>query len=75
MSKEFIKFLDPEDLEIFYNYQSEAIFVIVALHELIGHGAGKIFMKDENGKFNFDFGNTVNPLTNKTVETFYNHGE
>lgn len=32
-------------------------------------------MKDENGKFNFDFGNTVNPLTNKTVETFYNHGE
>ncbi|CAK87860.1 unnamed protein product (macronuclear) [Paramecium tetraurelia] len=75
LSKDAIKFLDEADQEIFYKYQSEAVFLVVALHELIGHGAGKVFMKDKDGNLNFNLENTINPLTNQKVDSYYNHGE
>ncbi|CAD8147171.1 unnamed protein product [Paramecium octaurelia] len=75
LSKESINFLDQVDQEIFYKHQTEAIFLVIALHELIGHGAGKVFMKDKDGNLNFNLENTVNPLTNQKVNSFYNPGE
>lgn len=47
--KEFLKFLDEEDLELFHTYFSESMFLVVALHELIGHGAGKLFIEGADG--------------------------
>ena len=38
-------------------YSNESLTLIVALHELLGHGTGKLFSVDESGKKNF--GETV----------------
>jgi len=47
---------------MFAKYYKDSLFVIVALHELLGHGTGKLFSIDANGKYNFDY-EMEHPLT------------
>lgn len=49
--------------------------VQVGIHELLGHGSGKQFEIDGNGKYNFDTDAVINPLTNKLVDSWYEPGE
>ncbi len=39
-------FMDEKDFEIFQNYSTEPDILVTALHELIGHGSGKLLTKD-----------------------------
>lgn len=56
-------------------YSKESLTLIVALHELLGHGTGKLFTQNEDGSFNFDPETERNPFNGEKVETFYKHGE
>jgi len=73
--KEFIQFSREADIEYLVKFNDEAIFVQVALHELLGHGTGKLFNRNKNGEFNFDQKNLKHPLTGGEITTWYEEGE
>ena len=57
-----IQFTNEKMLDLMVEYHESSLFVIVALHELLGHGSGKLFKQDKDGNFNFDK-HLINPLT------------
>jgi dipeptidyl-peptidase-3 len=50
--------------------------VQVGLHELLGHGCGKILQETSPGMYNFDHKNPpVSPITGKPITSYYKPGE
>ncbi|KAG8859362.1 hypothetical protein FRB96_004577 [Tulasnella sp. 330] len=71
---EEITFIHPDDLALYKEWDTRAFELQVANHELLGHGSGKLFQEDSDGKFNFDK-KTINPLTGKPVTSWYRPGQ
>ncbi|KAF2667635.1 dipeptidyl-peptidase III [Microthyrium microscopicum] len=73
---EKIPFIKETDLEVYQKYRDEAFEVQVGLHELLGHGCGKLLQETASGVFNFDKENPpISPLNNKPVTTWYKPGQ
>lgn len=73
---EKIPFIAEKDLEIYKKYRDAAFEVQVGLHELTGHGCGKLLQETSPGTFNFDQANPpISPLTGKPVTTWYKPGQ
>ncbi|KAJ3307349.1 hypothetical protein HDU76_004650 [Blyttiomyces sp. JEL0837] len=73
---EVVTFIHPDDLPMFEKYRGEAFEVQVGLHELLGHGTGKLLQEEPAGTFNFDKENPPkNPLTGEPVTTWYKPGQ
>ena len=51
---EELTFIHPEDADLYNAWDSRAFELQVANHELLGHGSGKLFTEDADGKLNFD---------------------
>ena len=74
--KEPTPFIRDEDQEVYDKYKDEAFEVQVGLHELLGHGCGKLLQETEPGKYNFDIDNPPkSPVTGEKVKTWYKPGE
>uniref|UniRef100_A0A1I8HAG1 Dipeptidyl peptidase 3 n=1 Tax=Macrostomum lignano TaxID=282301 RepID=A0A1I8HAG1_9PLAT len=68
-------FLVAEDKDIWIRRIAQSFEVQVGLHELLGHGSGKLFKQDSDGKFNFDPSSVVDLVTGKPVASWYKVGE
>ena len=64
----------PEEYkDLMINHDHDALFVDVSCHELLGHGTGKLFIKAEDGTFNFDTSKVEG--WNDATSSFYNFNE
>ncbi|CAL8123901.1 unnamed protein product [Orchesella dallaii] len=69
-----IPFLSDKDKEFITKYRTQAFEVQVALHELLGHGSGKLLKKNSDGSTNYP-SDLKNPLTNDLIESAYEEGD
>ena len=72
--KDRVSFLRDADQDDFKALLGPAFSVQVGLHELLGHGSGKLFMEAADGTLNFDKDAVVNPLTGAPVTSWYKPG-
>jgi dipeptidyl-peptidase-3 len=69
--RENMRFLSEADMDNAIKYDKESLTLIVALHELLGHGTGKLFTKNvETGECNFPV-DLKNPFTGENITTYY----
>lgn len=69
---ENIQFMKQEMKDVYYKYTQDSLTLMVALHELLGHGTGKLLTKDvDTGKLNFDPEQVLNPFTNEKITSYY----
>ena len=69
---EAIPFLHPSDLPLYQSNRDQAFEVQVAIHELLGHGTGKLLQETKPGQYNFDINKPpTNPMTGKPCTTYY----
>ncbi|TLS29530.1 hypothetical protein PpBr36_00233 [Pyricularia pennisetigena] len=73
---EKIPFIADEDLALYQKYRDASFEVQVGLHELTGHGCGKLLQETAPGEYNFDVKNPpLSPITNKPVTSWYKPGQ
>lgn len=69
-------FLKSRDLEVYKKNEGEAFEVQVGLHELLGHGCGKLLQETAPGEYNFNVQNPpTDPVTGAKVASWYKPGE
>ncbi|KAJ7709910.1 aflatoxin-detoxifizyme [Mycena rosella] len=71
---EELTFIHPDDEALYNEWDARAFELQVANHELLGHGSGKLFQEDADGKKNFS-DKVINPLTGKPITTWYKPGQ
>lgn len=69
-----LPFLEADDIALIQRMYDEGETVAVALHELLGHGSGKLLSQANDGSFNFTPG-IINPATGEAVDSWYREGE
>ena len=73
---ERIFFLTPHD-EVFFRPLRELIFhVMVACHELLGHGSGRLLMEKSPHSCNFDLNELPeSPISKQPIKSWYKPGQ
>lgn len=73
---EKITFLSSADAELYEKYRGPAFEVQVGIHELLGHGTGKLLGEFDDGTLNFDKANPpISPITGDPITTYYKRGQ
>ncbi|XXH00202.1 hypothetical protein Hte_006544 [Hypoxylon texense] len=69
-------FIDDSEIETFQKHKYPAYYWWVVLHELLGHGTGKMMMEEPANNFNFDPASPpISPLNGKPIKTWYKPGQ
>jgi dipeptidyl-peptidase III len=69
-------FIDSLEALSYMKHAYHAWKLQVTIHELLGHGTGKLLTQSGPAEYNFDVQNPpINPLTGKPVNTWYRPGE
>ena len=67
-----IPFIHSSDLAIYSENRDAAFEVQVGIHELLGHGTGKLLRENSDGTYNFNHSDPpISPVTNKPITTHY----
>jgi dipeptidyl-peptidase-3 len=73
---EKIPFIRDEDLDVYKKYRDASFEVQVGLHELTGHGCGKLLQETSPGTYNFDQANPpISPVSGEPIKTWYKPGQ
>lgn len=75
MKLDVIPFLSQHDQTLMNTYRVASFEVQVALHELLGHGTGKLLKQLESGSYNFNIGKIKNPFTGELINKYFLPGE
>lgn len=75
MKLDVIPFLSEHDQTLMNSYRVASFEVQVALHELLGHGTGKLLKQLESGSYNFNIGKVKNPFTGELINKYFLPGE
>lgn len=71
-----IPFIRKEDDHLYRKYRDPAFEVQVGIHELLGHGCGKLLQETAPGEYNFDVKDPpISPVTKKPIESWYKPGQ
>uniref|UniRef100_A0A8C1NYL8 Dipeptidyl peptidase 3 n=1 Tax=Cyprinus carpio TaxID=7962 RepID=A0A8C1NYL8_CYPCA len=73
--KDKLTFLEENDKDLYIKWKGPSFEVQVGLHELLGHGSGKLFVQDDKGKYNFDQTAVRNPETGELISSWYKGSE
>ncbi|KAI9708939.1 MAG: hypothetical protein M1820_003633 [Bogoriella megaspora] len=69
-------FIDPSEADRFRRDKYPAYYWWVVLHELLGHGTGKMMVQESEDCFNFEVENPpVDRLTGEPIKTWYKPGQ
>ncbi|KAK1634691.1 peptidase family M49-domain-containing protein, partial [Colletotrichum phormii] len=69
-------YVHPSEADAYMACAHSVRFVGTAIHELLGHGTGKMLSETAPGKYNFDHENPrISPVTGQPVQTWYKPGE
>lgn len=69
-------FIDPDEVQTFQKHKYPAYYWWVVLHELLGHGTGRMMVEHSPGEFNFDPTKPpINPLTGEPIHSWYKPGQ
>jgi dipeptidyl-peptidase III len=69
-------YVPPSEVKEFRDSSHFIRFNVTAIHELLGHGTGKLLTETAPGEYNFDKRNLpINPLTGETTDTWYGLGQ
>ncbi|KAF7167696.1 hypothetical protein CNMCM5623_000943 [Aspergillus felis] len=71
-----IHMIHKSERKVFQEHRFIAYYIWVVLHEILGHGTGKVLVEDSQGRFNFDREHPpLNPLSEKPIDSWYGPGE
>ena len=69
-------YVHPPEGDDFVKCSHTIRFIVTALHELLGHGTGKLLTERAPGTYNFDRKHLpLNPLIGEAIKTWYRPGQ